>query len=102
MSESRLSSSIREAADDAVATAERLFARLNSDRQTLLELGSVTIPAIRLFDRLPPAKCVISRSPHVPGGPFVKSLPASLSFVDMREAESGNIRMMLRDKLFHR
>ncbi len=44
---------VREAADDGVTTAQRLFARMNQDRQTLLSHPRATIPAIRLFDLLP-------------------------------------------------
>jgi Fic family protein len=44
---------VREAADDGVAAAQRLFTLLNSDRQTLLQTRAATIPAIRLFDQLP-------------------------------------------------
>ncbi len=44
---------VREAADDAVATAQRLFAILNKDRRSLLAQPRVTIPAIRLLDQLP-------------------------------------------------
>ncbi|MEX2120250.1 MAG: Fic family protein [Pirellulales bacterium] len=44
---------VREAADDGVSTAGRLFVLLNKDRQVLLRLSGVTIPAVRLFDALP-------------------------------------------------
>lgn len=44
---------VREAADDGVATAQRLFALLTKDRKTLLSARAATIPAIRLFDQLP-------------------------------------------------
>lgn len=44
---------VREAADDAVSTAQRLFAQLNKDRQSLLSHKSATVAAIRLFDLLP-------------------------------------------------
>lgn len=44
---------VREAADDAVSAAGRLFALLNKDRQALLQLPGVTIPAVRLLDELP-------------------------------------------------
>lgn len=44
---------VREAAEDGVDTAGRLFALLNRHRQNLLQLRGTTIPAIRLFDRLP-------------------------------------------------
>jgi Fic family protein len=44
---------VRQAADDGVATAQRLFTLLNRDRQTLLKTRAATIPAIRLFDQLP-------------------------------------------------
>jgi Fic family protein len=44
---------VRQAADDGVAAAQRLFALLNKDRQTLLKTRAATIPAIRLFDQLP-------------------------------------------------
>ena len=44
---------VAEAADDGVAGAQRLYARLTIDRQTLLKARGATIPAIRLFDELP-------------------------------------------------
>ncbi|MGL4465727.1 MAG: Fic family protein [Planctomycetia bacterium] len=44
---------VREAADDGVTTAQRLFALLNKDRQRLLNAPGATVPAIRLFDALP-------------------------------------------------
>ncbi len=44
---------VREAADDGVATAQRLFALLSKDRQQLLNSPHATVPAIRLFDALP-------------------------------------------------
>lgn len=45
--------SVLEAADDGVATAQRTFALLNKDRQTLLKQKGATVIAIRLFDLLP-------------------------------------------------
>lgn len=44
---------VREAADDGVATAGKLFALLTKDRQKLLKQPGTTIPAIRLLDQLP-------------------------------------------------
>ena len=44
---------VREAADDGVATAGKLFSLLTKDRQALLRRVGVTIPAIRLLDQLP-------------------------------------------------
>lgn len=44
---------VREAADDGVATAQRMFALLSRDRQALLIHPRVTLPAVRLFDQLP-------------------------------------------------
>ncbi len=44
---------VQEAAQDGVATAQRIFAQISRDRQTLLNDSSVTLPAIRLLDRLP-------------------------------------------------
>ncbi len=44
---------VREAADDGVETAGKLFTLLTKDRQKLLEQTGVTIPAIRLLDQLP-------------------------------------------------
>lgn len=44
---------VKEAADDGVLTAQRLFALLNKDRQRLLKAPGATVPAIRLFDSLP-------------------------------------------------
>lgn len=43
---------VKEAADDGVTTAQRLFALLNKDRQRLLKASGATVPAIRLFDAL--------------------------------------------------
>jgi Fic family protein len=45
--------SVREAADDAVGAAQRIFALLGKDRQALVDRPKATLPAIRLFDRLP-------------------------------------------------
>jgi len=45
--------SVRDAADDAVAAAQRLFAVVAKDRKTLLTGKGSTIAAIRLFDLLP-------------------------------------------------
>jgi len=42
-----------ESADNGIATATNLFARLNSDRQLLLDYRGATVAAIRLFDQLP-------------------------------------------------
>jgi Fic family protein len=44
---------VREAADDGVTTAQRLFALLSKDRQRLLNASGATVQAIRLFDALP-------------------------------------------------
>lgn len=44
---------VREAADDGVETAGKLFALLTGDRQRLLLQSGVTIPAVRLLDQLP-------------------------------------------------
>jgi Fic family protein len=44
---------VREAADDGVSTAQRLFALLSKDRQHVLNCADATVPAIRLFDALP-------------------------------------------------
>lgn len=44
---------VREAADDGVDIARRLFQQLNRDRQAVLDHASTTIPAVRLFDLLP-------------------------------------------------
>ncbi len=44
---------VREAADDGVRAAEKLFALLVKDRTRLLANESVTVPAVRLLDRLP-------------------------------------------------
>lgn len=44
---------VGEAARDAVATAQRLFARLGEDRRKLAEDRRATVTAIRLLDRLP-------------------------------------------------
>ena len=44
---------VREAADDGVTTAQRLFALLSKDHQHLLNAAGTTVPAIRLFNGLP-------------------------------------------------
>jgi len=44
---------VREAADDGVAVAERLFALVGRDRRRLLHARTATIHAVRLFDLLP-------------------------------------------------
>ncbi|MGH7136746.1 MAG: Fic family protein [Pirellulales bacterium] len=44
---------VREAADDGVATAQRLFELLNRDRRRLLAHRAATIPAVRLWEALP-------------------------------------------------
>ncbi len=44
---------VREAADDGVRSAERLFALLGKDRARLIGHDSVTLPAVRLLDLLP-------------------------------------------------
>ncbi len=49
---------VREAADDGVRAAERLFALLGEDRARLIAYDSVTVPAIRLLDLLPSSPVV--------------------------------------------
>jgi Fic family protein len=44
---------VREAAEDGVTAAQRIFAQLGKDRQAILGYARVTLPAIRLFDALP-------------------------------------------------
>jgi len=44
---------VREAADDGVDAAQRLFALVTKDRDRLTNHASATVPAIRLFDQLP-------------------------------------------------
>ncbi|RIK62413.1 MAG: cell filamentation protein Fic [Planctomycetota bacterium] len=44
---------VREAAQDGVAVAQRLFKLISEDRRRLLAHEGATIPAIRLFDHLP-------------------------------------------------
>jgi Fic family protein len=44
---------VREAADDGVGAARRLFALMGADRKALAGHSSATVPAIRLFDELP-------------------------------------------------
>lgn len=44
---------VREAADDGVSTAQRLFKLINNDRAVLVNRESATVTALRLFDRLP-------------------------------------------------
>lgn len=45
--------SVREAADDGVGAAKRLFALLGKDRRTVSGHEATTVPAIRLLDLLP-------------------------------------------------
>ena len=49
---------VREAADDGVRAAERLFALLGKDRARLIGHDSVTLPAVRLLDLLPSSPVV--------------------------------------------
>lgn len=49
---------VREAADDGVRAAERLFALLGNDRARLIAHDSVTVPAVRLLDLLPSSPVV--------------------------------------------
>ncbi len=44
---------VREAADDGVNAARRLFALLGKDRRTVANHDATTVPAIRLLDLLP-------------------------------------------------
>lgn len=44
---------VREAADDGVSAAQRLFVVLGQDRTTVTQHPATTVPAIRLFDLLP-------------------------------------------------
>jgi Fic family protein len=44
---------VREAADDGVSTAQRLFALLSKDRRRLLKSPMATVPTLRLLDGLP-------------------------------------------------
>jgi cell filamentation protein, protein adenylyltransferase len=44
---------VRDAADDGVSAAQRVFALTGRDRQRLLARKETTIPAVRLFDDLP-------------------------------------------------
>jgi Fic family protein len=44
---------VRDAADDGVMTAQRVFALVGQDRERLLAQKKTTIPAVRLFDQLP-------------------------------------------------
>ena len=44
---------VREAADDGITVAQRLFALLGVHRQHVLAQVQVTVPTIRLFDQLP-------------------------------------------------
>ena len=43
---------VTEAADDAVVSAQKLFAVTTTDRKKLTEYAGTTVPTIRLFDRL--------------------------------------------------
>lgn len=44
---------VREASDDGVSAAKRLFALLGQDRRTVANHSATTVPAIRLLDLLP-------------------------------------------------
>jgi len=44
---------VREAAEDGVEAARRLFACLSEDRRALMGHAATTLPAVRLFDLLP-------------------------------------------------
>jgi cell filamentation protein, protein adenylyltransferase len=44
---------VREAADDGIDAARRLFSLIAGDRKRLVEYRSTTVPAIQLFDQLP-------------------------------------------------
>jgi Fic family protein len=44
---------VREAAEDGVSAAQRLFSAMSTDRARLANHPSATLPAIRLFDQLP-------------------------------------------------
>lgn len=44
---------VRESADDGIDAAQRLFALLAKDRETVTQHPGATVPAIRLFDLLP-------------------------------------------------
>lgn len=44
---------VREAAENGVITAQRVFALVSKDRQRLLNSSTATVPALRLFDALP-------------------------------------------------
>lgn len=44
---------VRDAADDGVNAAQRIFALLSRDRQRLVASALATVPAIQLFDKLP-------------------------------------------------
>lgn len=49
---------VREAADDGVAVAQRLFTLINNDRQIVANHPLATVSAIRLFDQLPASPVV--------------------------------------------
>lgn len=44
---------VREAAENGVITAQRVFALVSKDRQRVLNSSTATVPALRLFDALP-------------------------------------------------
>ncbi len=44
---------VRESADDGANAAQRMFRLVSDDRRTLMNLGSVNVSAIRLFELLP-------------------------------------------------
>ena len=46
-------SCVRESADDGAGAAQRMFRLVSDDRRTLMNLGSLSVSAIRLFELLP-------------------------------------------------
>lgn len=79
---------VREAADDGVATAQRLFALLNRDRRRLLAHRAATIPAVRLWEALP------SRS--------IVTLPTVTSLMQTSKPTAAKALAMLCDmKILH-
>jgi Fic family protein len=74
---------VRDAADDGVGAAERLFALIGKDRAAVLAHDRVTVPAIRLLDLLPSNPVVtLARAIELLG----VSKPTALKAIEVLEA----------------
>jgi Fic family protein len=79
---------VREAANDGVATAGKLFTLLTNDRNLLLSQKATTIPAIRLFEKLP-------------NNPMV-TLPLAMEILDTtKPTASKAIEVLRKAKVLH-